>query len=56
MSLYRYLLERKTKEELARELVALAKENAALRDRASVAEVEVFWLKVAERCPTMKEY
>lgn len=52
MSLYNWLLEFKTKEEIARELVALAKENAALLDRAGAAETEVFWLKVAERNKT----
>jgi hypothetical protein len=49
MSLYAWLLDNKTREQLARELVALAKENAALMDRAGAAETELFWMRVAER-------
>lgn len=49
MSLYNHLLNTRSKEELAKELASTAKENAALRDRAHIAETELFWMKVAER-------
>lgn len=49
MSLYSWLLDHRTKEELARQLVATAKENAALRDQVGALETEIFWMKVAER-------
>ena len=49
MNLYAWLLAHRTKEELARELVETAKENAALRNKAGALETEIFWMKVAER-------
>jgi hypothetical protein len=49
MSLYNWLLANKTKEQIAKELVHLAHENAALKDRAGAAETELFWMKVKER-------
>lgn len=49
MSLYNWLLEHKSREQLARELVALAKENAVLKDRAGAAETELFWVNAIER-------
>lgn len=49
MSLVDWLLETRSHLELAKELAATAKENAALRDRVFALEVELFWMKVAER-------
>lgn len=49
MSLYNHLLATRTKEDLAKELVATAKENAALRDQVDALKHEVFWLRAAER-------
>lgn len=49
MSLTDWLLEHRTKLELAKELAATAKENAQLRNRVFELEHEVFWMKAAER-------
>lgn len=49
MSTYDFLMEHRTKEELARELVATVKDNIRLRDAVGVQEVELFWMKVVER-------
>lgn len=49
MSLYNHLITTRTKEQLAKELAALAHENAALRDQVDALKHEVFWLRVAER-------
>lgn len=51
MSLIHHLITTRTPHELAKELAALARENAALLDRAGAAETELFWMKVAERDP-----
>jgi predicted RecB family nuclease len=47
MSLYDHLLATRTKEALAKELAATAKENASLRDRVDALEHELFWLRAA---------
>lgn len=52
MSLVDWLLDKRTKLELAKELAQLAHENAALRNRVDALEHEVFWMKAAERIPT----
>lgn len=44
MSLYTYLLEHRTKEELAKELAAMARERAALQNRVGELETKLFWL------------
>ena len=44
----RHLLDHRTPEELARELAASAKENAALKNRVHALEHELFWMKAAE--------
>jgi hypothetical protein len=49
MNLVEYLLKSRTKEELAKELAAHARENAALRDRAGELEHRLFWTEVALR-------
>lgn len=49
MSLYNFLLDTRTKEELAKLLVATAKENASLKDEAHIAQTELFWIKAAGR-------
>lgn len=51
MSLVDFLLEKRTPLELAKELAATAKENAALKDRVFALEHEIFWMRVAEREP-----
>jgi hypothetical protein len=40
--------------ELAKELAATAKENAALKERLARAETEIFWMKVSDRDDTEK--
>lgn len=45
MSLYDQLLTR-TREDLAKELAATAKENAHLREQVFRLETELFWLRV----------
>lgn len=49
MSLYDHLLQSRTKEELAKEVVKLAKERVALQNRVSELEYENFWLKAKEQ-------
>lgn len=49
MSLVNHLMASRTPLELAKDLAATAKENAALRQRAYELEIELFWLRVAER-------
>ena len=49
MSLIHHLITTRTPHDLAKELAAMARENAALLDRAGAAETELFWMKVAER-------
>lgn len=49
MSLYNFLMANRNKEDLAKELVATAKENAALRDRVDELSTELFWMKAQER-------
>lgn len=49
MSLVDWLLDKRTPLELAKELAATAKENAALKNRVFELEVELFWMKAAER-------
>lgn len=49
MSLVAFLLEKRTPLELAKELAATAKENAALRNKVFALEHEIFWLRAAER-------
>ena len=49
MDLVAWLLHSRTPLELARELAATAKENAALRDRVGQLEHELFWTKVSQR-------
>lgn len=49
MTLAEYLLKYRTPAELARELAASAKENAALKNRVHALEHELFWMKAAER-------
>lgn len=44
-----YLLKHRTPVELARELAAAAKENAALKGRVGALELELFWMRAAER-------
>lgn len=51
MSLVDYLHDNRTPMELAKELARTAHENAALRDKLGAAEMELFWMKVAEREP-----
>lgn len=48
MNLRTYLLESRTKEELASELARVVKENVILKDKAFALEVENFWLKAKE--------
>lgn len=49
MTLAEYLLKHRTPVELARELAALAKAHAALKDRVGALEHELFWMHAAER-------
>lgn len=49
MSLTDYLLESRSKLELAKELTAMAKENAHLKNRVHELEHELFWMKSTER-------
>ena len=49
MNLFDFLLESRTKLELAKELAQLAKENAQLKNRVFELEHEVFWMKAVER-------
>lgn len=49
MSLVDYLHDNRTPMELAKELARSAHENAALRDKLGAAELELFWMKAAER-------
>ena len=51
MSLVDYLFTNRTPMELAKELARSAHENAALRDKLGAAELELFWMKAAEREP-----
>jgi hypothetical protein len=46
MSLVEQLLTTRTPLELAKELAATAKDNAALSERVARLETELFWLKV----------
>lgn len=47
-NLTEYLLKSRTPLELACELAAQAKENAALKDRIHALKHELFWMRVAE--------
>lgn len=49
MDLVEWLLANRTPLELAKELARTTKENAALKDKIVGLEVEVFWMKVADR-------
>lgn len=49
MSLVEHLLESRSPLELAKELAAMAKENAHLKNRVFELEHEVFWMKATER-------
>lgn len=49
MSLVDHLLDTRTPLELAKLAVNEAKDNARLRDELHVAQVELFWMKSAER-------
>jgi len=49
MSLVDHLLETRTPLELAKDLAKHAPERARLLDRVNELEVELFWMKVAER-------
>lgn len=49
MNLIAWLLKSRTPAELAIDLAAHAKENAALRDRVGQLEHELFWTKVRQR-------
>lgn len=51
MSLVDFLHDNRTPMELAKELARSAHENAALRDKLGAAELELFWMKAAEREP-----
>lgn len=51
MSLVDYLFTNRTPMDLAKELARTAHENAALRDKLGAAELELFWMKAAEREP-----
>jgi hypothetical protein len=48
MSLIDHLMKRE-KLDLAKELARTARENAVLRDEIGKRDVELFWMKVAER-------
>jgi hypothetical protein len=48
MDLVAHLLATRTPLQLAKELAATAKENAALRDQLHAAKHEIFWLRVRE--------
>jgi hypothetical protein len=50
MSLVDQLLATRTPLELAKELAATAKDNAALCERVARLETELFWLKVPQEC------
>lgn len=52
MSLVDQLMATRTALELAKELAQTAKENAALREKVTRLECELFWLKAV---PTIKE-
>lgn len=54
MSLVDWLMEKRGKLELAKELAQLAHENAALKNRVDALEHEVFWMKAAERTESEK--
>lgn len=49
MTLAEHLLKTRTPFELAKELAAIAKENAALKNRVHALEHELFWMHSAER-------
>ena len=49
MSLFNFLMANRTKDELAKELAAAAKDNARLRDELHAARTELFWMKADER-------
>ncbi len=46
MSLYNWLMDHRTKEQLAKELAKTALDNAHYRNRVHELETEMFWLKV----------
>ena len=48
MSLVDFLMDKRTKLELAKELAATAKENAMLKNLVHMLEHEAFWMKSAE--------
>lgn len=50
-----WLLNNRTKEELASEVKKLAHENAALRNRVGVLEHEIFWIRATEEKLQHKE-
>ena len=52
MNLTEYLLKTRTPLELACELAAQAKENAALKDRIHALKHELFWMRAVERDST----
>lgn len=49
MSLVDWLLDNRSKLELAKELAQTAKEKAALQDKVFQLEHELFWMKSVER-------
>lgn len=49
MSLVDFLFKERTKLELAKELAATAKENAALKNEVHRLEHELFWMHAADR-------
>lgn len=49
MSLVEWLLDSRSKRELAKELAATAKDKAALQDKVFQLEHELFWMKAKER-------
>jgi hypothetical protein len=54
MSLIDHLMKRE-KLDLAKELAKTARENATLRDEIGKRDVELFWMKVAERDPAAQQ-
>lgn len=48
MNLVEHIMQRE-KLDIAKELAKTAKENATLRDEIGKRDIELFWLKVAER-------
>lgn len=48
MSLYNWLMQERTKEQLAKELAQTAKDKAALQNEVFLLQHELFWMKATK--------